>query len=119
MLACGVKGSQPPCTQPVATEPPICRLVSVSTSCRVVLQDPRLLSWWARWGWCLAVGVATSSAISIKWTGLATPGASSEEKGARCALDTGPNSYHRHIDASDRQCRDCAPVTPCAAPLQA
>jgi dolichyl-phosphate-mannose-protein mannosyltransferase len=24
--------------------------------------------------WCLAVGVVTSSAISIKWTGLATPG---------------------------------------------
>jgi dolichyl-phosphate-mannose--protein O-mannosyl transferase len=32
------------------------------------------MSTWERNGWCVAVAVATSSAISIKWTGLATPG---------------------------------------------
>lgn len=33
-----------------------------------------MLGSWERNCWCLAIGIATSSAISIKWTGLATPG---------------------------------------------
>ena len=33
------------------------------------------MSWRERWLWCLAVGAATSSAASVKWTALATPGA--------------------------------------------
>ena len=27
-----------------------------------------------RWAWCIWMGIVTSSAISVKWTALATPG---------------------------------------------
>lgn len=37
-------------------------------------QDARLMSWRERWLWCIGVGAVTSSAISVKWTALATPG---------------------------------------------
>jgi dolichyl-phosphate-mannose-protein mannosyltransferase len=36
--------------------------------------DPRLVDARERNLWCLAMGITASSAISIKWTGLATPG---------------------------------------------
>lgn len=39
-----------------------------------VWQDSRLMTLRERVGWVIAVGVTTSSAISIKFTGLATPG---------------------------------------------
>ena len=32
------------------------------------------MSWRERWLWCIGVGAVTSSAISVKWTALATPG---------------------------------------------
>ena len=37
-------------------------------------RDPRLLRAGERWRWCIACGIVFANAISIKWTGLATPG---------------------------------------------
>jgi hypothetical protein len=39
-------------------------------------RDPRLLRAGERWRWCLACGVVFGNAVSVKWTGLATPGES-------------------------------------------
>lgn len=59
--------------------------------------DPRLMRELDRWLWCLACGVTFGNAISVKWTGLATPG---ELDGVfdscACALATTPTTYPHH-----------------------